>query len=189
MKLAPMRYKGFTWPHNPRVYTIDFSRSIAVHKVPYGLYHLQDLGRTQREMRGEGEFVGPGAYEQFGRLANAFYETGPGPLIHPLWQAAQAHFVQLRVEQEPQADYVRYSFVFWEAAPQQGGGVAALSPPAAVPQVQEGQVGDRRYTVVRGDTLWAIAQRHRTSIQRLLELNPGIKNPNLIRVGQEVLVG
>lgn len=183
-----MRYKGFTWPHNPRVYTIDFSRSVAVHKVPYGQYHLQDLGRTQREMRGEGEFVGTGAYEQFGRLASVFYETGPGTLIHPLWQAAQAYFVQLRLEQEPRADYVRYSFVFWETAAQEGGRVVALSA-AAAQQGQEGRTAVREHTVVRGDTLWAIAQRYGTTVQRLLELNPGVKNPNLIRVGQKVRVG
>ena len=64
MNLSPMRYKDFTWPHNPRVYTIDYERRMAENKVPYGLYHLQDLGRGHRVMRGEGEFVGPDAYAQ-----------------------------------------------------------------------------------------------------------------------------
>ena len=44
MRLTPMRYKSYTWPHNPRVYSIDYERKMAVHKVPFGLYHLQDLG-------------------------------------------------------------------------------------------------------------------------------------------------
>ena len=26
MTLSPMRYKGYTWPHNPRVYSIDYER-------------------------------------------------------------------------------------------------------------------------------------------------------------------
>ena len=80
-----MRYKEYTWPHNPRVYSIDYERKMAVHKVPFGLYSLQDLGRTRRVMEGEGEFVGEGAYTQFGQLANVFHETGPGLLIHPIW--------------------------------------------------------------------------------------------------------
>ena len=71
---------------------------------------LQDLGRTNRIMEGEGEFVGPDAYSQFGQLANMFYNGGPGLLIHPLWQAANAYFVSLRLEQEPRPDFVRYSF-------------------------------------------------------------------------------
>ena len=45
--LTPMRYKSYTWPHNPRVYSIDYERKMAVHKVPFGLYHLQDLGRKK----------------------------------------------------------------------------------------------------------------------------------------------
>ena len=43
MLLSPMRYKDYTWPHNPRVYSIDYERKMAVHKTPFGLYHLQDL--------------------------------------------------------------------------------------------------------------------------------------------------
>lgn len=81
MTLTPMRYKNYTWPHNPRVYTIDYRREMAVNKVPFGLYKLQDLDRTCRVMKGEGEFVGPRAYAQFGQLANVFYAAGPGPIM------------------------------------------------------------------------------------------------------------
>jgi murein DD-endopeptidase MepM/ murein hydrolase activator NlpD len=41
------------------------------------------------------------------------------------------------------------------------------------------------YTVVRGDTLTRIASRNNTTVQRLVELN-GIKNANLIQVGQVI---
>ena len=44
MELAPMRYKDFVWPHNPRTYTIEYRRAMGEHKVPFGRYHLQDLG-------------------------------------------------------------------------------------------------------------------------------------------------
>ena len=44
MLLAPMRYKGYSWPHNPRVYSIDYERNMAVNKIPFGYYFLQDLG-------------------------------------------------------------------------------------------------------------------------------------------------
>ena len=99
MTLSPMRYKSYTWPHNPRVYSIDYQRKMAVHKTPFGLYQLQDLGRTNRVMEGEGEFVGAGAYEEFQRLACVFYEVGPGLLVHPLWQVANTYFAALRLEQ------------------------------------------------------------------------------------------
>ncbi len=120
MKLAAMRYKGYVWPHNPRTYTIDYQRNVAVQKVPFGRYHLQDLGLTRRVMRGEGEFVGEGAYDEFKRLASVFYLPGPGPLIHPVWQAAEVYFVDLSLRQEPRADYVAYSFTFWESSTETG---------------------------------------------------------------------
>ena len=75
MKLAAMRYKDYVWPHNPRVYTIEYERRMGARKVPFGRYFLQDLGPAQRVMRGEGEFVGEEAYAEFKRLASVFYTT------------------------------------------------------------------------------------------------------------------
>ena len=42
------------------------------------------------------------------------------------------------------------------------------------------------YTIVSGDTLSGIAQKHGTSITSILKLNPGIKNPNVIYLGQKI---
>ena len=191
MDLSPMRYKSYTWPHNPRVYSIDYQRKMAVHKTPFGLFQLQDLGRTNRIMEGEGEFVGEGAYAQFGQLANVFYDGGPGLLIHPLWQAANAYFVSLRLEQEPRPDYVCYSFSIWEDDSWYTG--------LATRQTAQGQSGETSagetaggeavyHRVVKGDTLWALAGQYGLSLAELIALNPQIKNPNLIRAGEEVRV-
>ncbi len=185
MKLNPMRYKDYVWPHNPKVYTIDYERQVAVDKVPFGQYRLQDLGRTRRVMRGEGEFVGQDAYAQFGALANVFYKEGAGPLIHPLWQAANAYFVELTLKQEPRPDYVSYSFTFWEELDCYDG---KLKQETVEQSGRPVQVGGTVHTVVKGDTLWAIARRYGVTLEQLLERNPNIKNPNLIRVGQEVVV-
>lgn len=191
MILAPMRYKGFTWPHNPRVYSIDYERKMAANKVPFGYYYLQDLGRTRRVMRGEGEFVGPDAYAQFGALANTFYEETPGLLIHPLWQTANAYFVELRLEQEPRPDYVRYSFVFWEDGDWYSGTVKAVTMAAGAGQTEKFssvQTSTQYHTVVRGDTLWALAVQYGLSFDQIISLNPQIKNPNWIYPGDEVRV-
>lgn len=183
MELTPMRYKNYVWPHNPRVYTIDYERVMAERKVPFGLYHLQDLGRTRRVMRGEGEFAGEQAYAQFGALANVFYQPGAGELIHPLWQAAKAHFVELSLKQEPRPDYVSYTFTFWED-------LEYYNDQLEGEQARNGKDGSAQiHRVVKGDCLWAIAAKYGTTVERLMQLNPTIKNPNLIRVGQEVRVG
>ena len=190
MDLSPMRYKGYTWPHNPRVYSIDYERKMAVHKTPFGLFRLQDLGRTNRIMEGEGEFVGEGAYAQFGQLANVFYDPGPGLLIHPLWQASNAYFVSLRLEQEPRPDYVRYSFSFWE---DDSWYTSLATQDTALGQTgsAQGEAGNGDvvyHRVVKGDTLWDLAIQYGLSLSELIALNPQIKNPNLIQVGEEVRV-
>ena len=114
MALTPMQYKSYVWPHNPRTYRITYQRQVAVQKVPFGRYALQDLGLTRRVMEGEGEFFGPEAYDEFRKLASVFYQEGPGMLIHPVWQSANVYFVALALAQEPKQDYVRYTFTFWE---------------------------------------------------------------------------
>ena len=114
MRLSSMRYKNYTWPHNPETFVVEYRRQMAAHKVPMGGCVLQDLGVNCRILRGEGEFAGPGAYEEFKALAEVFRQEGPGMLVHPVWQTDRAYFVSLSVTEEPKPDYVRYSFVFWE---------------------------------------------------------------------------
>ena len=178
--------KGYVWPHNPETYTISFQRKVAVAKVPFGRYGMQDLGLSYRVMEGEGVFAGKGAYNEFKKLASVFYQGGPGLLIHPVWQASQAYFVSLELMQQPLEDYVRYRFAFWETSPLDtalirvdGGEKDGASVGA--------KLGDGTYyTVKRGDTLWGIARAHSVTLTALLKLNRQIKNPNRIAVGERV---
>ena len=114
MRLSSMRYKNYTWPHNPETFVVEYRRQMAAHKIPLGGCVLQDLGVNCRILRGEGEFAGPGAYEEFKALAAVFQEPGAGMLTHPVWRTDRAYFVSLSVTEEPRPDYVRYSFAFWE---------------------------------------------------------------------------
>ena len=191
MELTPMQYKGFVWPHNPRTYSIRYERQVAVHKVPFGRYAMQDLGLGRRVMKGEGEFFGPGAYDSFRKLASVFYGGGPGTLIHPVWQSASVYFVELTLVQEPRADYVRYTFTFWEDCDKYGQGLtkkpAVSAAAAAVSQAPAAETG-QYHTMVQGETLWAVAQAWGITLGRLLELNPQIKNPNTVAAGEKVRV-
>lgn len=187
MVLTPMRFKNYVWPHNPRVYEIGYERTMASHKVPGGLYVLQSLGRTNRVMRGEGEFVGEGAYDEFKKLATVFYEESPGMLVHPVWQNAKAWLVKLSLQQEPREDYVRYSFEFWECYE---GYDTAVRPATLATGVLSpagsGVIGRAVYTVKAGDTLLGIANAAGVEKSTLMALNPGIRNPNLLETGSKI---
>jgi len=191
MILAPMRFKNFVWPHNPRVYSITFGRKLAAHKIPFGRHHIQSLGQTGRVLRGEGEFAGERAYDTFKALATVFYEETPGVLVHPVWMTTTAWFAALELRQAPRRDYVAYSFEFWEVVGgsgtdrlatrpvQNGGGAAENAEETAQAQY---------HTVARGDTLWEISRRYGVKLSRIVELNPSIRNPNLIYPGQRVRI-
>ena len=193
MRLTPMRYKEFTWPHNPEIYTVEYRRQMAAHKVPFGRCVLQDLGYTYRVLKGEGVFTGNDAYRQFQELAAVFQESGPGLLVHPVWQAERAYFVELKVTEEPLPDYVRYSFTFWEDWNGYSGGLTAsddggaLSGTGSRTAAAESAAAET-YTVRKGDTLWGIAKRYDVTLAALIAANPQIKTPNLIYPGDKVLI-
>jgi spore coat assembly protein SafA len=188
VELTPMRYKDYVWPHNPETYSVTWQRKIAVHKVPFGRYCMQEMGPGYRVMRGEGTFVGTSAYQEFQRLAAVFDQDGAGMLTHPVWQAAQAHFVSLQLTEEPLPDYVRYAFEFWEDCGQNAEMTAVST--ANSPGTEAGDSGAAAvwYTVKKGDTLWGIAKKYGVTLQSLIKANPQIKNPNLIYAGNQVRV-
>lgn len=197
MLLTPMRFKDYVWPHNPRVYEISYKKELVSHRVPFGLYTLQNMGRQHRVLRGEGEFAGENAYAEFKRLAAVFYEASPGTLVHPLWDTTTAYFAGLGVRQEPTRDYVSYEFEFWECY---GGYSAGKETPGVLPAQDisalssagadaAANVSSANYhTVIYGENLWTVAERCGTPPETIISLNPQIKNPNLIAVGDVLRV-
>ena len=191
MKLSSMRFKDYVWPHNPRTYEISYHRDVASHGVPFGYYVLQGMGRRHRVLRGTGEFVGVGAYAEFKKLATVFYDPAPGVLVHPLWDMANAYFVSLQLNQVPTEDYVSYSFEFWECCDYYKESLELLTPEhagTADKSEQRSAAGAEYYTAVWGDCLWNIAIAHGLSLDQLLELNPQIRNPNILYVGDVIRV-
>ena len=176
--LSAMRFKDFTWPHNPRTFRVLWRRRVCVLDAPGGRYRVQDLGLTCRVLRGEGEFCGPTAYADFERLQRVFLDEGAGTLVHPLWHSQSVYFTRLELTQEPRQDYVAYAFEFTETG---DGDAGQRKSVRALPE--------ERYTLAPGDTAWSVAARFGLDTAALLALNPGISNPNELRPGQEVRVG
>ncbi|MDL2300447.1 LysM peptidoglycan-binding domain-containing protein, partial [Clostridiaceae bacterium OttesenSCG-928-D20] len=147
---------------------------------------MQDLGLDYRILRGEGEFVGEGAYEKFGELATIFYDGTPGVLVHPHWMTTKAYLVALSLRDEPKENYVAYTFEFWEHIDLYEKGATLIPKPVITEESQSSE--EQYYIVVRGDNLWNIARRHGVNLQDVIRLNPQIKNPNLIYPGDRIRI-
>lgn len=169
--LQAMQFDDFVWPHNPKTYTIRFSRGLTVRKQPFGTYTVEDQGVTARVMEGSGEFFGPGAYETFRQLASRYYRTKPGVLLHPLWQSSSVYFDRLELLEEPGEDHVRYAFRFVE------------SPEEPTKSADAAQNAAR---LGAGQTLWALARQHGTSTQAILARNPQLATCNDAQPGEVV---
>ncbi len=53
--------------------------------------------------------------------------------------------------------------------------------------IPAGSSQNRYYVARPGDTLWAIAQRNNTTVERIAQLN-GLANPNTIYPGQVIII-
>ena len=129
--------------------------------------------------------MGKGAYEEFRTLAQVFEESGPGLLVHPVWQTERAYFVSLQLTEAPLPDYVRYRFEFWSDGLSDARLTEVESKDGAAPAEPANRPAET-YLVRKGDTLWGIARRFGVELTALIASNPQIKNPNLIYPGDRV---
>ena len=66
---------------------------------------------------------------------------------------------------------------------------APAKPAPVKTTVSEPAASGQTYTVTEGDMMWKIAKKHNLTLEKLIALNPQIKNPSLIVVGQKVNIG
>ena len=83
---------------------------------------------------------------------------------------------------------MRYSFAFWEDDSWYTG-LAARTAGNQSGESGAAAAGPVYHRVVKGESLWAIAKKYDLALAKLIAMNPQIKNPNLIHVGDEVRVG
>ena len=168
MKLAPMRFKGVEWHHNPREITFSCEKEINELHAPYGRSYVQNTGRRNMLIKGEGELFGDDCMEQFERLYALFQEGGSGVLAIPKLGAVYAVFEELKLKGVPKPDGLTYSFTFREVMER---------VPAEV---------QTAYTAAQGETLWDVSYRFDIVIDRLVALNPWVRRPDEDVGGREV---
>ena len=109
-----MRYKNFTFPHDPEKLEVTVKNQLGVAHCPgYGPV-IQELGVQQRVISGEGAFFGEQAETLYRQLEGIFFQQTPGTLSIPGHPAVTAHFSALRWLGQGDGQIIRYSFEFIE---------------------------------------------------------------------------
>ncbi|MCD8026481.1 MAG: DNA circularization N-terminal domain-containing protein, partial [Clostridiales bacterium] len=83
MNLAPMRFNGVQWHHNPREITFECDSEVSELKALYGTSYIQNLGRRNMKISGEGELYGEDCTELVARIFELFKRGGAGVLAIP----------------------------------------------------------------------------------------------------------
>lgn len=168
MKLIPMKFRDFVWHHNPREIAFECEKAVNELLSPFDSSAIQETGRRNMIIRGEGELYGEDCLEQFEKLFELFQKSGQGVLSIPHISPIYAVFESLKIIGIPRPDVLTYSFVFRE--------------------VMQSKIEDKpiNYTVKYGENLWDVSYRFEISIDRLVELNPNIKRPDIVNEGEVV---
>lgn len=118
--------------------------------------------------------MGPGLWTTGGHFVVVWWEDNKIRINDP------ASTRTARLNGDPRTFFSQVNYYWWIDAR------AYNNAPAATPAEPEGQE-TRIYTVKAGDTLGAIAKAAGSTVAALAEIN-GIKNPNLIHVGQVLML-
>jgi murein DD-endopeptidase len=149
------------------------------HRADY--LHLSRIDVTTGQEVKQGQVIGLSGASGLGK------ENGYGPHLHFSFRMGGRHTMG-----EGNIDYEVF-------LTQQGGApakpaapaapVAPVAPkPAAAPAAPAAPAATGTYTVKKGDNLTKIAKANNTTVAKLVEIN-GIKNANLIQIGQVLKLG
>ncbi len=169
MILATMSFDGFNWLHNPLKIQMDYKRKIHSQSLPFQGERLTPMGMNCRVISGKGELVGEGAIEVSQKLESLFLSGEKGLLTVPGYRPFYAYFSKFSLWGEATPDLIFYSFEFVETEPVN----------------KEKKLLD--YHIVKeGETLFDIAHSAKTTVDKLVSLNPWVRDPLNLDKGKRV---
>lgn len=171
MTLTSMSFDGYSWEFNCQNLTFSHSGNVNIPRYPYGGSVIQDFGRQNCIITGSGYFVGETCADMYNRLRDKFDQSGVGILTLPGFPPIKAFFNKLVIKGEPKPDLLGYEFEFIEVDDKY----------QDVSSVNSGTGSAKiiRKIVPDGETLWDISYKYGINIDKLVELNPQVRRPDI----------
>ena len=168
MVLSTMSFGDYRWKVNPIKIEVINSAQKNQYSVPSKKTCIEALQRKPAIYKGEGEFCGEDCLLQYRALEALFLAGKKGILSVPDMPSVYAWFTGLRILGDSRENLLTYSFEFTEAD-------TSL------------RFADRRFHIcTEGETLYDVAFDYGIEVEKLVELNPGIKRPDELTEGEQV---
>lgn len=172
MILAKIRYKGYSWVHNPKTLKVTKEQILRENQIPFGKSDIQDLGGKSRVISGTGQLCGEDCLIQYQQLLELQSLEGSGILSLPDTKPFYAFFKSIELDCDPTPEVVTYNFVFIE-------------------DVSRSRVSTEPtyYTVLSNyENLWDISYKYGVDMNTLVSLNPQIKRIDELMKGEKVRI-
>lgn len=167
-----LRFKGYTFEHNPETIRITSEKNLSRQSVLNSKSAVRETGDNSRVITGEGKFYGENCIYQFMKLFKLKEESGSGILSLPDIKPFYAFFQTLEFSADPTPELISYRFVFREDS----------SRPNSL------EASNEYYELSEGEDLWDVSYKFAVSIEKLVELNPEIKRPSEVEEGTRVRI-
>lgn len=109
-----MRFATFTWPNDPEILRMKFTRKVTVEPGENDQWTVTNVARLGRTFECEGVFYGSGAYNSIRALANLHIAGTAGALSHPQWDTATVLLSEMEVTEGPGENLLHYKLTFIE---------------------------------------------------------------------------
>ena len=173
MKQGVMRFMGKTLHHNPHTIKITDTQSISQQEIPFLHSIARHTGTKAAVVSGDGTFYGADAYLQYLQLKKLYKSGKIGVLSIGGVPPIKEYLQQLRLKYTPVDDCAEYSFTFVEALDG---------------SCKENSTAPTDYTVGENEELWDISAKLNISIDKLMKLNPAVKDPTAVAEGERVKI-
>ncbi len=168
---ASMRYKNFTWHHNPKKLKIKNSKRTISIDYPYSYTEIEEMFNENAVIEGEGELFGEDCIHQFNNLCRLFSSKNKGILSIGGIPSFEAYFTKLELLCEPKNNILAYSFQFSECSSK-----------------EKRDTGIKYYIAKSEETLWDISYKYNISVETLARLNTQYKRPDSVQEGDRVVL-
>lgn len=164
-----MKFGDFEWPHNPEKIQISYQNNISTTLFPFRKCKTEITAPGPRVVTGNGRFTGDDALFYASKLCNLKNLQAPKKLKLPLTEPFDCVLSKTVIFASASENAVLYEFEFIEA------------------DSEEDTSLTHTVDVKKGDSVYSISARTGVSVDRLLKLNPAIRDPFNIPIEKVVI--